>query len=538
MGNQPTYWINASPEALFDAWLLGWGVFPSLSGFMGLEAWDSSCASMRVNGALMPLPMTLPIEESMASALKKGQVIGLRDERARPVATVEISEVFQVDPRWEAKTTLGTLDETHPWMRKLLEWGRWRVAGRVSLLAQKPGPDIFGRWLSPKQVKASIQERGWKSVAAFQTRNPLHWAHLELIKRALAKTEGALIHPAMGVTKAGDVESGLRARCYESAMMELPPEQAMLAYAPLAMRMAGPREALHHALVRKAFGATAFIVGRDHAGPGNNAKGAPFYEPLEAQKLAKDYERELGLDILTFDEAVFSESRKRYVLRSELNDGEESRSISGTRMREMLEKGDPLPSWFTPKGVADALAAKKKKGFGLLLTGLSGAGKSALSDELSRRWLMRTGAEMSVLDGDEARKMLSSELGFSKAHRDLNVERLGFVAAQAAKHGGGCLIAAIAPYASAREKAIGWIKKEGGVAGIIHVSTSLEICESRDPKGLYQKARRGELKGFTGIDDPYETPIDADLTLDLGRLSLEEACASVESWLAERGLLG
>jgi sulfate adenylyltransferase len=521
--------ITTALEFKFDARLISWGVFGALDGFMSPRQWEQACLTGVVEGQVVGLPMTLPLGANDAQSIGQGQLVDLAEPSGMVYASMRIEGVFKIDPQFEAKHSLGTLDPIHPWLARLNSWSPWRAFGRIEHFKGDLGPDPFRRWLSPQETKAVAKAKGWSSFAAMQTRNPLHGAHLDLIQRAMQAdgVDGVLVHPAMGLTKPGDLSPEIRARCYEAAMASLPLEKSMLGYAPLAMRMAGPREALWHARIRKGFGASAFIVGRDHAGPGNDSSGRPFYEPQASAILAKEHAGALGMQILAYQESVYSPRRSKFVQPHELEWGEEPLSLSGTDMRSLLLEGKVLPSWFTPSAVARELSASRPAGVGILLTGLSAAGKSMLAQRLAQRWMMSKGEPMTILDGDEARKMLSSELGFSREHRDLNVLRLGFVAAEVAKHGGAAVIAAIAPFEEARNAAADLIAKQG-IFCLVHVSTSLSVCESRDPKGLYAKARSGELKGFTGIDDPYEKPLGADLVLDMNTLGLDEACEKIE----------
>lgn len=526
--------ISVPNECKFDARLVSWGVFDGLVGFMTESEWLSVCETGKLtNGKWVGLPMTLPVAESLAKSVEPGQQVELIDENGMPFATFKVGGTFIIDPVHELRTALGTSDESHPWFVKMRGWGCHRLSGEVVDFYGDLGADPFKRWLSPSETRGLFAKNMWTNVAAFQTRNPLHGAHLDLLQEALnGAIDGVWLNPAMGITKKGDLSPSVRARCYEAALSLLPKARSAMSYAPLAMRMAGPREAIWHALIRKAFGATKFIVGRDHAGPGLRMDGAPFYAQEAARELALSLSTELGIGILAFDESVYSIKRNRYISVGKLDADEPVATLSGTKMREMLAHGDALPEWFSPPEVSRELATNNSSGFCIFLTGLSASGKSALATRLAERREMRERKAITILDGDEARKMLSSELGFSRQHRDLNIQRLSYVAGEISKHGGAAVIAAIAPYDQARNEGIIRMRKMGTVC-LVHVNTSLEVCERRDSKGLYKKARAGLLPNFTGIDDPYEKPSRADLVLDMGNMTLDEGCEEIEAWLTK-----
>jgi sulfate adenylyltransferase len=401
--------------------------------------------------------------------------------------------------------------------------------------------DFVDRRLTPARLRERFADRGWDRVVAFQTRNPMHRAHQELTLRAARDADAALlIHPVVGMTKPGDVDHYTRVRCYEALLETYPDHLAELSLLPLAMRMGGPREALWHAIIRKNFGCTHLIVGRDHAGPGSDSTGTPFYGPYDAQELLEAHTDELGIEMVPFRLMVYLPDEQRYAPVDEVGEGTATVSISGTELREKLQTGEQIPGWFTFPAVAEELRRthppRDRQGFTVFFTGLSGSGKSTIANVLQTRLLELGGRSITFLDGDLVRRHLSSELGFSKEHRDLNIRRIGFVASEVTRHGGIAVCAPIAPYAQTRQDVRDMVERGGGFV-LVHVSTPLEVCEERDRKGLYAKAREGIIREFTGISDPYEEPTDAELTIDTTTCSPQEAAARIIGHLTAEGYL-
>lgn len=534
--------LDLGPRALCDLELLLTGAFAPLGGFLGPQDVESVGERMRLaNGALWPIPITLDVEESLARSLKDGEPLVLCDGEGTPLAVQWVDEVFAVD-RWaQAERIFGTLDRAHPGVDHLLErTPGWALAGRLEGLATPHHADFADLRLTPAQVRAEIGKRGWERVVGFQTRNPMHRAHFAMTARALREHEAAvLVHPAVGATRPGDVDVATRVRCYRHVLRHYPAERALLALLPIAMRMAGPREALWHALVRRNFGCTHFTVGRDHAGPGADRAGRPFYPPYAAQELALGHQAELGLRIVPFDEMVWVEERQEFVPRGEVPAGATIGEISGSEVRRRLERRLPLPAWFTFPEVAQELERRHpprpRRGLVVFFSGLSGAGKSTLARHLQARLLEFDARSVTLLDGDMVRRHLSSELGFSRQHRDLNVHRIGFVAAEVARAGGIALCAPIAPYDAARREARRLVRDAGGGFVLVHVATPIAVCEARDRKGLYAKARAGLVAGFTGVSDPYEEPEDAEVRVDTTNLSIDQATGVVWSYLLGEG---
>lgn len=395
---------------------------------------------------------------------------------------------------------------------------------------------------TPVELREAFSQLGWRTVVAFQTRNPMHRAHQELTLRAAKEVEAnLLIHPVVGMTKPGDVDHYTRVRCYQALLPRYPQHTAKLSLLPLAMRMGGPREAVWHAIIRKNHGCTHLIVGRDHAGPGNDSSGTPFYGPYDAQQMLHQYEKELGMTMVPFKMMVYVEEKDSYFPVDEVPDGARSLSISGTELRERLAQGGEIPEWFTFPEVAVELRRSHRprhmQGFTVFFTGLSGSGKSTVANVLRTKFLEMGGRPVTLLDGDVVRKQLSSELGFSKEHRDINIRRIGYVASEITKNGGIAICAPIAPYDDIRKENRALIAPLGGYL-LVHMATPLSVCEQRDRKGLYAKARAGIIKEFTGISDPYEEPDDADVVIDATDVTPEEAAQQIILQLEKDGYVG
>ncbi len=534
---------DLTARQLCDLELLLTGGFSPLRGFLGREDYESVCDSMRLaDGTLWPIPVMLDLPQVLTACLEPGEPLALRDPEGVMLAVVRVQEVWKADRRREAQRVYATTRHAHPGVHELLFASNENyVSGPLEGLQQPTHYDFTGLRLTPPQVRAEFDRRGWSRVVAFQTRNPMHRAHQELTLQAAAEVEGhVLLHPVVGRTKPGDVDHYTRIRCYRALLEHYPPDTAMLALLPLAMRMAGPREALWHAIIRRNHGATHLIVGRDHAGPGSDSTGAPFYAEYEAQELVERHGDELGVGVLPFRTMVYAPGRSAYVAEEETAEDEETLSISGTDLRERLEFGRELPAWFTPPEVARELrrscAPRREQGFTVFMSGLSGSGKSTVANALMARILELGYRQATLLDGDLVRKHLSSELGFSKEHRDLNVRRIGWVASEITKNGGIAICAPIAPYRLLREEVRSMIEPVGGFL-LVHVATPLEVCEARDRKGLYAKARAGMIEHFTGISDPYEEPHDAEVVVDTTTMAAAEAAEVILERLGAEGYL-
>ena len=536
---------DLSARQLCDLELLLSGGFSPLRGFMGRRDYEGVCHEMHLaSGILWPMPITLDVTEEFAKKLTPGSSsVALRDPEGVMVAVLHVEEVWQPDRKDEAKSVFGTTSTVHPGVDHLLNRSNpWYVGGKLEGLQNPTHYDFKTLRLTPAELRAEFSRVGWRRIVAFQTRNPMHRAHVELTFRA-AKTVEAnlLIHPSVGMTKPGDVDYFTRVRCYQLLLPKYPGGTARLSLLPLAMRMGGPREAIWHALIRKNHGVTHFIVGRDHAGPGKDSDGKPFYGPYEAQELFKKHEPEIGVTMVPFSMMVYLEDKDCYVPDNEVTSGARVLNISGTELRDRLNEGREIPAWFTyPEVVRElrrSFPPRHKQGVTIFFTGLSGSGKSTVANVLLTKFLEMGGRPVTILDGDLVRKHLSSELGFSKEHRDINIRRIGYVASEITKNGGIAICAPIAPYDSVRKQVRSMIEPHGGFI-LVHMATPLDICEQRDRKGLYAKARAGIVKEFTGISDPYEAPKDAEVVIDTGELSAEESAQEIILHLEREGFIG
>ncbi len=535
---------DLTPRQLCDLELLLNGGFSPLLGFMTRKDYDGVCESMRLaDGTLWPMPITLDVTDEMAEKLESGDTLALRDAEGVMLAAMNVTDKWTPDRESEAQSVFATTDREHPAVAYLLEKSHAvYVGGTLEGLTLPAHYDYREFRATPEQVRAEFSRRGWRRIVAFQTRNPMHRAHQELTLRAAKEVEAnLLIHPVVGMTKPGDVDHYTRVRCYQALLPRYPKSTAMLSLLPLAMRMGGPREAVWHAIIRKNFGCTHLIVGRDHAGPGSDSSGTPFYGPYDAQELLQQHEEELGVAMVPFKMMVYVDSLDKYVPVDEVPEGKRSLSISGTELRARLAEGRSIPEWFTFPDVAAELQKshppRPKQGFTVFFTGLSGSGKSTIANVLMVKFLEMGGRPVTLLDGDIVRTNLSSELGFSKEHRDINIRRIGFVASENTKNGGIAICAPIAPYDAVRQEVRAMIEPVGGFA-LVHVATPLEVCEQRDRKGLYAKARAGIIKEFTGISDPYEEPERAEVVIDTTNVEPEEAAQQIILYLEREGYVG
>jgi len=532
--------VQISARAMCDLELLSTGAFSPLDRFMKKADYERVLTEMRLtDGTLFPIPITLPVDESAMPTW--GEQITLCDARNNTIAVMQIEEIYHYDPQREARLVLGTTDPRHPLLSEMVRWGKVYVSGALKVIGLPRYYDFIDLRRTPARVREILEQMGHSNVVAFQTRNPMHRIHEELTKRAAEEVDGSLlIHPVVGMTKPGDVDHYTRVRVYRALVDNYyDSNRTLLSLLPLAMRMAGPKEALWHAIIRRNFGANHFIIGRDHAGPGNDSHGKPFYGPYEAQAMLTQYAGELGVQPLEFKALVYLADEERYEEENKVNEEAHVFNISGTQVREdYLAKGNPLPEWFTRKETADILQQmyppRHKQGFCIWFTGLSGSGKSTTAEVLTSLLLER-GKQITVLDGDVVRTHLSKGLGFSPEDRDTNILRIGFVAGEIARHGGAVICAAISPYRSTRNEARKMVGEERFIE--VYVDTPIEVCESRDVKGMYARARRGQITGFTGVDDPYEVPMHPEITLFTVETSPEENARKIVAYLEERGFL-
>jgi sulfate adenylyltransferase len=526
-----------------DIELLLNGAFSPLEGFLTREEYDGVVKDMRLpSGVLWPMPITLDVTSEFAATVETGDTIALRDPEGVLIATLAIADNWTPDKGEEARSVYATEDQKHPGVNHLMNIAHpVYLGGKLRGVEAPSHYDFRGLRDTPAELRERFRKLGWRKVVAFQTRNPMHRAHQELTFRAARDNEAnLLIHPVVGMTKPGDVDHYTRVRCYEHLLAQYPEQTTALSLLGLAMRMAGPREALWHALIRKNFGCTHFIVGRDHAGPGDDSNGKPFYGPYDAQELMNEYAADLDITMVPFQLMVYVEDRAEYMPIDQTTDDQKVLNISGTEFRRRLEQGLEIPDWFSfPTVVAElrkSYPPRHKQGVTIFFTGLSGSGKSTIANALLIKLLEIGDRPVTLLDGDHVRKNLSSELGFSKEHRDLNIQRIGFVASEICKNGGIAICAPIAPYTATRRLVREMNEAVGGFVEV-HVATSVEVCEERDRKGLYAKARAGIIKEFTGISDPYEEPENPELRIDTAELSPDLAAHRIIVKLESMGFI-
>ncbi len=534
---------DLTPRQICDLELLMNGGFNPLKGFLSQEDYESVVDTMRLaNGTLWPMPITLDVTEKFAEGVEVGQDIALRDQEGVILATMTVTDKFTPDKGREAEKVFGADDIAHPAVNYLHNTaGRVYLGGPITGIQQPVHYDFRGRRDTPNELRALFRKLGWRRVVAFQTRNPLHRAHQELTFRAAKEAQAnLLIHPVVGMTKPGDVDHFTRVRCYEAVLDKYPHSTTTMSLLNLAMRMGGPREAVWHGLIRANHGCTHFIVGRDHAGPGKNSKGEDFYGPYDAQELFQQYEAEIGLEMVDFKHMVYVQERAQYYPVNEVPEGDTILDISGTELRRRLSEGLEIPDWFSFPEVVTELRRTRppraQQGFTVFFTGFSGSGKSTIANALMVKLMEMGGRPVTLLDGDIVRKNLSSELGFSKEHRDLNIRRIGFVASEITKNGGIAICAPIAPYATTR-RAVREDVEAFGAFVEVHVATSIEECERRDRKGLYKLAREGKIKEFTGISDPYDVPANPELRVETEGTDVDNCAHQVLLKLESMGLI-
>ena len=532
--------LQLSERSLCDLELLATGAFSPLDRFMTSADHARVIGEMRLErGQLFPIPITLPLGKD--DQAKLGSEISLCDSRNEIVATMTVEDVYEWDLQETAQAVFGTNDLRHPLVAEMHRWGNRFASGPLKVLQLPARYDFKDLRLTPSKTRERLENIGFNNVVAFQTRNPLHRAHEEMTKQAIQDVDGVLLlHPVVGMTRPGDIDHFTRVRSYKAlAANYYEPDRILLALLPLAMRLAGPKEALWHALIRRNYGANHMIIGRDHASPGNDSNGNPFYEPYAAQELVQRFQEELGVKPLNFGEFVYLSDEDRYADVRTLAEDLRPAKISGSAGRQWyFDGGKDLPSWFARKEVADVIAEKHpprhKQGLCVWFTGLSAAGKSTTAEILTTR-LQEYGRQVTVLDGDVVRTHLSRGLGFSKEDRDLNIRRIGFVAAEIVRHRGAVVCAAVSPYRATRNDVRSMVGADNFIE--VFVDTPIGECELRDTKGMYQKARRGEIKNFTGIDDPYEPPLKPELTLDTVANSAEDNADLIVKFLRDRGFL-
>jgi sulfate adenylyltransferase len=540
-GAMPSWDLSA--RQVCDLELLMNGGFYPLKGFQTEADYNGVVHNMRTpDGTLWPIPVTLDVSEAFAEKVEPGTDIALRDAEGVILAVMSVTDKWVPNKAVEAEKVFGADDLAHPAVNYLHnQAGKVYLGGPVKGLQAPVHYDFRSRRDTPNELRAYFKKLGWQRIVAFQTRNPLHRAHQELTFRAAKEAQAnLLIHPVVGMTKPGDVDHFTRVRCYEAVLDQYPQSTTHLSLLNLAMRMGGPREALWHAIIRKNHGLTHFIVGRDHAGPGKNSAGKDFYDPYAAQVLVAEHQKEIGIEMVDFKQMVYVQERAQYFPVDEVPADTTVLDISGTELRRRLREGLEIPEWFSFPEVVKQLRrtspARDKQGFTVFFTGLSGSGKSTIANALMVKLMEMGGRPVTLLDGDVVRKHLSSELGFSKEHRDINIKRIGYVASEITKNGGIAICAPIAPYTATRRAVREMIENYGAFIEV-HVATSVEECERRDRKGLYKLAREGKIKEFTGISDPYEVPTKAELVVETENAEVDNCAQAVILKLESMGLI-
>ena len=535
---------DLTPRQICDLELLMNGGFNPLKGFLSQADYNCVVENMRLaDDALWPIPITLDVSQGFADSVELGQDIALRDQEGVILATITVTDSWLPNKAREAEMVFGSDDLAHPAVNYLHnQAGAVYLGGPVTGIQQPVHYDFRGRRDTPNELRAYFHKMGWRRVVAFQTRNPLHRAHQELTFRAAKEAQAnLLIHPVVGMTKPGDIDHFTRVRCYEAVLDQYPSSTTAMSLLNLAMRMAGPREAVWHGLIRANHGCTHFIVGRDHAGPGKNSVGEDFYGPYDAQELFRSFESEIGVEMVDFKHMVYVQERAQYEPADEVEKGFTVLNISGTELRRRLSEGLEIPEWFSFPQVVSELRKSRpprdKQGFTVFFTGFSGSGKSTIANALMIKLMEMGGRPVTLLDGDIVRKNLSSELGFSKEHRDLNIRRIGYVASEITKNGGIAICAPIAPYSTTRHAVREDVEAFGAFVEV-HVATSIDECERRDRKGLYKLARAGKIKAFTGISDPYDVPKTPELRLETEYVEVDNCAHQVLLKLESMGLIG
>ena len=535
--------LDLTPRQICDLELLMNGGFNPLKGFLSEEDYNGVVETMRLaDGQLWPIPVTLDVSQKFADAIEVGQDIALRDQEGVILAMMSVTDKWTPDKHREATRVFGADDSAHPAVNYLHNTaGPVYLGGPITGIQPPVHYDFRARRDTPNELRAFFRKLGWRRIVAFQTRNPLHRAHQELTFRAAKEAQAnLLIHPVVGMTKPGDVDHFTRVRCYEAVLDKYPGSTTTMSLLNLAMRMAGPREAVWHGIIRANHGCTHMIVGRDHAGPGKNSAGEDFYGPYDAQELFARHQEEIGIEMVDFKHMVYVQERAQYEPADEVEDGATVLNISGTELRRRLREGLEIPEWFSFPEVVEQLRhrypPRSNQGFTVFFTGFSGSGKSTIANALMVKLMEMGGRPVTLLDGDIVRKNLSSELGFSKEHRDLNIRRIGYVASEITKNGGIAICAPIAPYATTRRAVREEIEQYGAFVEV-HVATSIEECERRDRKGLYKLAREGKIKEFTGISDPYDVPENPEIRVETENVEVDNCAHQVILKLESMGLI-
>ena len=541
--NDPS--VTLSHRQVCDLELLLNGAMSPLTGFMNRECYESVLGRMQLpDGQLWPMPITLDVPDNVAEGIEVGQRLALRDAEGFMPAFLTVEDIWEPDKKAEAEQVYGTQSTLHPGVRYLTdEVHKTYVGGTVTGIQSPAHYDFENLWDSPSELRHLFEKMGWRNVVAFHTTKPMHRLHRELTLQAAKDTEAhILLHPAVGMTKPGDLSYYSRVHCYQAIRRYFPHNLAVLSLLPLAMRMAGPREALWHAIIHQNYGCTHVMIGPDYASPpGQVSTDNKYHATYAAQELFAEHQNELGTKMVAVEEHCYVAAQGCFLPRSVIDKQKlEGTYLSDDEIKQRLLHQSEIPGWFSyPEVVQEmrkACPPRSKEGFTLFFTGLSGSGKSTLAKIVYAKLIEFGGRPVTLLDGDVVRLNLSSELGFSKEHRNLNVRRIGFVANEITKNGGVAICAPIAPYTAMRRSVRGVIEESGAFLEI-HVATPLEVCEARDRKGLYAKARKGIIPEFTGISDPYEEPERPEIRIDTSTLTPMEAAQQIFLFLFKEGYI-
>jgi len=535
--------VTLNDRQLCDLELLATGAFSPLEGFMLRSDYESVLDRMRLQDqTVWPIPVCLDVSESVAAHLEAGQSIAIRDPEGFMLAVMHVEDIWPVDRKKEAMRVFETLDASHPGVAYLFQKaGDYYLGGRLEVVSLPLHFDFKQLRMPPQEVRNIYTKLGWQRVVGFQTRNPLHRPQFEMTTKAMRQARAnLLLLPVAGMSRPGDFDHYTRVRCYRAVARHYPPDSHVLSLLPLAMRLSGPRDAVLGAIIARNYGCTHFIVGHDHGSPGPAKNGEHFYEFDRARRVTADLSEEIGVEIVPFEEMVYLPFEDEYRSVDQVPEGTQTISLTGSDIRQRIREGRRIPDWATFPDVVEELQKAypppRRQGFTVFLTGLSGAGKSTIARVVYSKFLEIGDRPVTLLDGDIVRRNLSSELSFTKEHRDINVLRIGFVASEITKNRGIAICAPIAPYQYTRDEIRSVIEAYGGFIEV-HVSTPIEECEKRDRKGMYAKARAGLIKGFTGVDDPYESPENPEIRLDTTDMTPVEAAQEILLFLGKKGYI-
>ncbi len=537
--------IDLNRRQLCDLELLLNRAFYPLKGYLNQADYESVVSRLRLaDNTVWPIPICLDVAEKNAKALSKGQKVALNDEEGFMLAVLEIDDIWQPDKIREALAIYGTANPAaHPGVRHLLQQtGGWYIGGSLEGLHLPIHYDFKEIRLTPAETSRRFSQNGWRRVMGFHTDEYLHCAHREMVLHAARESNAnILLQPVVGLDHPGNIDHYTHVRCYEEIVKKFPSNMALLCLVAMANRWAGPREALWQAIIKKNFGCSHFLVAADHGDPfACQPERELFYPAHAAQELVRDYEAETGITMVPLREMVYAEDKAQYLLKEEAGPEMTIKTISSSELKRRLEQNLAIPEWFSyPEVVVElkrAFPPRAKQGFTVFITGLSGSGKSTLAKVLMVKFMEMRDRPVTLLDGDIVRKNLSSELNFTKDHRNLNITRIGFVASEITKNGGIALCAPIAPYEESRHANRELISRYGGYIEV-YCSTPIEVCEQRDRKGLYAKARAGLVKGVTGVSDPYIPPANPELTIDTSQITPAEGAQEILLYLAEQGYI-